>query len=246
LADILYLAVVEEIKKAIVSGHLSPRDMLKSESEMMKEYGVSRMTLRKSLSLLSNQGYIYSVPGKGNFVKKPDTDVYQFRFNRYDNLLSKVDRIKLLSVTVNTASDDVMDNLLLQENGRVVRVERLVYSDDQPVALEVVNTQYIPNTPVVEDRINFANYAYNLDKKLAFGEETFGLTKELVIKVVKAGEDICMRLSIAPGEDVFEISERIMKKDDHSPLTYSLFYIRKEYFMLTAKTPEEDASKKIF
>lgn len=242
----MYLAVVEEIKKTIVSGHLSPGDMLKSESEMMKEYGVSRMTLRKSLSLLSNQGYIYSVPGKGNFVKKPDTDIYQFRFNRYDNLLSKVDRIKLLAVTVNTASKDVTDNLLLQENGRVVRVERLVYSDEQAVALEIVNTQYIPNTPVVEDRINFANYANDLDKKLAFGKETFGLTKELTIKVVRADEDICTKLSIAPGEDVFEISEKIMKQDDYSPLTYSLFYIRKEYFMLTAKTPEEDASKKIF
>ncbi|AOT70990.1 GntR family transcriptional regulator [Geosporobacter ferrireducens] len=241
MANVLYLSVVEDIKKRIISGALGPGDMLKSESELMKEYDVSRMTLRKSLSLLSNQGYIYSVPGKGNFIRKPDVDTYEFRFNQYDSLLTEIDEIKLLSVIIDTAPGDIQSNLSLKSGEQVVRIERLIYSDHRPIALEIVYTSYIPNKPVVEDKLNFANYSKALETKLAFG-----IKKELAIRIVEADRDLCKKLNIVESEDVFLVSKKTLKKENNAPLTYSLFYIKKEFFILTAKTPEEDDSRKIF
>ena len=241
MTNVLYLAVVDDIRKKITSGVLAPGDMLKSERELMKEYDVSRMTIRKGLSLLSNQGYIYSVPGKGNFVRTPEIDTYEFQFNQYDSLLAKVDRIKLLSVTIDAAPDHVQSHLSLKEEMPVVCIHRLIYCDEMPVALEITYTPYIANKPVVEDELGFANYSKALETKFAFG-----IKKELVFKIVEAKEELCRRLDLKAEGDVIFIRKKTMKKEENVPLTFSEYYIRKEAFVLTARTPEEDDIKKIF
>lgn len=241
MANVLYLSVVENLKKKITSGILQPDDMLNSESELMKEYNVSRMTLRKSLSLLSNEGYIYSVPGKGYFIRKPDVDIYQFRFNEYDNLLTDIDKIKLLSVTIDEPTGDIINNLTIKKDQQVVRIERLVHCSEEPIAYEIGFTPYIPNKPVIEDKINFANYSKALEMKLAFS-----IKKEIEIKLIHADKNITNKLKLLENEKVFQVTKKTLKKDNNNSLNYSIFYIKTKYFILSAKTPEEDESKKIF
>lgn len=241
MANVLYLTVVEDIKKKIMDGLIKPDDMLKSESELMKEYLVSRMTLRKSLSLLSNEGYIYSVPGKGNFVRKPETDIFQFRFSDYDSLDCETDEIKLISVRVEEPDPETKFNLGMKPGDQVVVLERLSFCEHNPVAFEIVISPYIPNRPVVEDKLNFANYSKALESKMAFS-----IRKELEITLMATSENIEKRLKIPPGDMVFQINKKIIKKDTNQTLTISKFYIKKEFYSIKAGTPEEDDSKKIF
>jgi GntR family transcriptional regulator len=241
MANALYLTIVEDIKKRIISGELCPEDMLKSESELMKEYNVSRMTIRKSLSLLSNAGYIYSIPGKGNFIRKPDKDIYQFRFNEYDSLVAQVDEIKLLSVTIEQPDVHIIAQLQLHESNQVVRIERLIQSEHEPLALEIMYTPYISNKPVIEDQLSFANFERALEQK-----HSFSLKKEIEIKVVPVNQDIHKKLKLSENDFLFLITRRTLKVDTGTPLTYSRFFINKERFVLIAKTPEYDEAKKIF
>lgn len=214
--------------------------MLKSESELMKEYNVSRMTLRKSLSLLSNEGYIYSVPGKGNFVRQPDTDIYQFRFDDVSSIIPQVDDIKLLSVTIESPSHEGLDNIFLKSE-QLVRIDRLIYSNNEAIAVELVYTPYIPNRPVVEDKLNFANYSKVIEMKYAFA-----IKKEVQIRVSTAPQYITKKLILKKDDPIFCIEKRILNKENNNPLTLCILYIKKEHFHLTAKTPEDDQSKKIF
>lgn len=71
-----YLVIYNEIMSQIEQGKISPGSMLKSENEMMQEYGVSRDTIRKSLNLLERNGYIQKLKGKGSVV----LDVNRFDF----------------------------------------------------------------------------------------------------------------------------------------------------------------------
>ena len=68
MRKILYLDIVNDIKGKIEKGILKPGDLLPSENEMSEQFDVSRTTLRKSLALLVNEKYIYTIPGKGNYV----------------------------------------------------------------------------------------------------------------------------------------------------------------------------------
>ncbi len=62
-------AIVESIKGRLLSNEFGPGDRLPSEHEMLKEYSVSRLTLREALARLAALGIIEVQQGKGAFVK---------------------------------------------------------------------------------------------------------------------------------------------------------------------------------
>ena len=64
----LYEQVLERIKGMIAQGVYQKGDMLPSEKELMEMMGVSRITVREALRLLSEAGLIETRKGKGSFI----------------------------------------------------------------------------------------------------------------------------------------------------------------------------------
>ena len=64
----LYEQVLERIKGMIAQGTYQKGDMLPSEKELMEMMGVSRITVRQALRLLSEAGFIETRKGKGSFI----------------------------------------------------------------------------------------------------------------------------------------------------------------------------------
>ena len=64
----LYQQLAEEIKEQIVSGKLMPRERMLTESEFSKEYELSRITVRKAIEYLVDEGYVVRKQGIGTFV----------------------------------------------------------------------------------------------------------------------------------------------------------------------------------
>ncbi|MEL7566138.1 MAG: GntR family transcriptional regulator [Dehalobacterium sp.] len=240
--EVLYLSIVKKIKERILKGHYKPGDMLDSESSLMKEFQASRMTIRKSLSLLSNEGYVYSVPGKGNFVCTPETDLFQFRFSKYDDLLVPIDEVKLLSVKVKEVNTQMADRLSLTSSDKIIEVSRLLSSAGAPVALEFIFFKYIPNQPVVEDRLKFANHLERLERTLAFA-----IQKTMEVGALKADESVSRRLNCPEGDVVFCLEETVFNSESNSVISYTLFYVRPNNIVIKAATPKEEYNgKRIF
>jgi GntR family transcriptional regulator len=215
--------------------------MLNSEAALMQEYSASRMTIRKSLSLLSNEGYIYSVPGKGNFVCKPEVDIFQFKFNKYDGLNIQIDQVKLLSVKV-IFPDKQIDRILnLEQNQKVVEVKRLLFCDDKVIAMEIIYLPYVHHQPVIEDMLKFANYLKPLEEKLAFV-----LDKSLSITANTPSEEVGKMLDLSDCEPVFEIAELIRDEAADKIIQYAWFYVSTRYLTLKAETPKDSEDKRIF
>ncbi|MDR2019634.1 MAG: FadR family transcriptional regulator [Treponema sp.] len=64
----IYEEVVDMIVQRIRSGALSVGQRFPPERVLAEEMGVSRTSLREALRALESMGYIYSVPGGGNYV----------------------------------------------------------------------------------------------------------------------------------------------------------------------------------
>jgi GntR family transcriptional regulator len=68
----LYRQIFEDLRSQIESGELSPGDQLKSEAELMEEYGrdgkASRNTVRDAVRLLVGRGLVETRAGQGTFV----------------------------------------------------------------------------------------------------------------------------------------------------------------------------------
>jgi len=65
----LYAQLAEQIKGRIIAGEIRPGDKLKSEAEMVEEYGVGRLTVRSALAQLVREGYLEKAQGKGTFCR---------------------------------------------------------------------------------------------------------------------------------------------------------------------------------
>ncbi|WP_432587363.1 GntR family transcriptional regulator [Streptomyces sp. HD1123-B1] len=65
----VFRQIADSLREAIDKGRFREGDKLPSETELVDHFGVSRMTVRNSLSLLQQEGLVVSEHGKGVFVR---------------------------------------------------------------------------------------------------------------------------------------------------------------------------------
>ncbi|MBV1684103.1 GntR family transcriptional regulator [Eubacterium callanderi] len=104
MGEKLYDIIYEDIKEKIESGQLMYNDQLPTEAVMCSEYRVSKVTVRRALNILLNEGYIEAIPRVGYFVKKPEKNVLQLFYNEKAPILDKIDEIE-------TSPPQIMDDL---------------------------------------------------------------------------------------------------------------------------------------
>lgn len=66
-----YAAIKQSISDAIRDGHLKPGDRVPSESELVKQFDVSRMTANRALRELQAAGVLVRRAGSGSFIAEP-------------------------------------------------------------------------------------------------------------------------------------------------------------------------------
>lgn len=155
----VFYQLFQDIKEQIESGRLKPGDMIPSESQLGKMYGISRMTVRRGLALLIDAGLIETVHGKGNFVAKPRLDRATLFFNETgvaDEAGTSV--FKLLGVRRVEADVLIAKKLKLPEGTRVFMIKRLIIGEKFPVAVDVKYLPYIKGKPIVENEIEYADF----------------------------------------------------------------------------------------
>ena len=64
----IYEQIKEGMKRLIVSGAMKEGDKLPSVRTMATDLAINPNTIQKAYNELENEGYIYSVPGKGSFI----------------------------------------------------------------------------------------------------------------------------------------------------------------------------------
>lgn len=75
-----YAQVMTAIQQRIESGEYAPGDMLPSETQLVREFGVGRTTVVRALQTLAMMGWIEREHGRGSFVKgRPETAVERVR-----------------------------------------------------------------------------------------------------------------------------------------------------------------------
>lgn len=223
----VYLKIVEDIKKKINSNELKPGDIVSSETTLCKEYGASRMTVRRGLAVLANEGYIYSIPGKGNFVQKPEPNKYTIYYDEMNNAINSVDKAKLLEVNIIMPDEKLADDLQITRNKNVIMIRRLFYTDGAPVAYDIKYLLYQKGMPIVEKEIEHATFPEMLSKKVSH----FALKKELIIHAMIPGEDIKRYLNIY-DELALLVVEQKLYNGENKPVGLGITYFRGDYIKL--------------
>ncbi|MFE0186943.1 GntR family transcriptional regulator [Streptomyces sp. NPDC058989] len=64
-----YIQAAEVLRRQIKAGTLKPGDKLPSARELQDRYGIASSTVQNALRLLKSEGLVYSVQGRGSFVR---------------------------------------------------------------------------------------------------------------------------------------------------------------------------------
>lgn len=67
-----YRQVADRLREQIRAGELAPRTRLPSIERLVQEEGIARLTARKALQVLVDEGYARRVSGLGTFVVPAD------------------------------------------------------------------------------------------------------------------------------------------------------------------------------
>lgn len=73
-----YLEIYEHLKNRIIKGEFVSGEKISSENELKDFFGVSRNTIRRAIYILSSEGFLSSVQGKGVFVLEKTPLNFQF------------------------------------------------------------------------------------------------------------------------------------------------------------------------
>ena len=70
--QLTFEVIAETLREQIHSGRLKPGDALPTQTALMREFGASSLTVQKAMTLLKQDGWAVSRPGKGAFVAHHD------------------------------------------------------------------------------------------------------------------------------------------------------------------------------
>lgn len=73
----IYEQIYKKIIELIIKGTLKENDQIPSVRNFAKDVGVNPNTVAKAYQELERNGIIYSLPGRGSFIAKPDADLFR-------------------------------------------------------------------------------------------------------------------------------------------------------------------------
>jgi GntR family transcriptional regulator len=140
-----YHRVKEIILARLADGTWPPGSLLPAEPGLCREFGVSRITVRKAISDLVHEGKIQTVQGKGTFVAKPKVGerFVQRAFGIFDDMEQRGLRLttEVLRQEVIRAPDEIATALGLRLGERVHVIVRLRSVEGEKI---LISTTYIP------------------------------------------------------------------------------------------------------
>ena len=148
-----YYQLARILRGKIMAGELQPGDRIPSEEALATKYGLSRMTARKAISLLVDEGLLRGERGRGTFVIEPKVDGGVFLipdFHEEMRTQGVSTHVRLLAVKVVKAGKVPAQKLGIRRGKQVLYLERVLEGDGEPLVLDRKYMPYEKDQPLLE------------------------------------------------------------------------------------------------
>ena len=175
-----YVTIYKEWKEKIESGQIAEGERLPTESSLMESYQVSRDTVRKSLNLLEQNGYIQRGRGRASLVMPKQR--YTFPLSEIASF-QEVNKLSYAHVETEVVNLDILQDShkikkIFQQsvNGEVYELIRVRRMKDEAVILDkdYFVRDVVPRLPLNECKVSVYRYL----------EEELGLQISYAVKEI--------------------------------------------------------------
>ncbi|MDJ0573222.1 MAG: GntR family transcriptional regulator [Pleurocapsa sp. MO_192.B19] len=139
----LHIDISEQIYRRIIDGYYLPGDKLPSERELIEEWKVSRITIRRAIANLVQQGLVSTYQGKGAFVTQKRKVAYTLSNSLtflQNDLADKGIELSLQNITFELAiaPTEVQKILQLPSNNPTAYLQKkLLLTDKVPGGVDI-------------------------------------------------------------------------------------------------------------
>jgi GntR family transcriptional regulator len=140
----IYHQLADYLRNQIEDGTTAPGDPVPSENTLCAQYNISRVTVRKSLQLLTDEGLLVKRQGKGTFVAT--TNFIESSRASGSFTLSCIQSgvtpsTKVILCSTRYCNAELALDLGISQGDEIIIIKRVRYANDVPVIFE---TDYIP------------------------------------------------------------------------------------------------------
>jgi GntR family transcriptional regulator len=136
----VYFKLQSEIKENIEKGRWKPGMMIPPERVFVEKHGISIGTVKKAITNLVNEGFLYRIQGKGTFVT--DTELRRNRLRYYRLLVDFKDKgsdieFKVLETKKIPGQNAIKQLLKIRSDQKLIRIKRLMMIERQPLVYAI-------------------------------------------------------------------------------------------------------------
>lgn len=224
-----YAQLARILSMQIAEGIYRPGDQLPSEAQLVAQFGVSPMTVRRAINLLLSRGIVSTAQGKGTFVRGLAITEATFRLKEVGE--EDAERtVRLLQATILPADERVARKLDVQPGTRVVYLRRLVSRAEGPTMYHREYLIYDPHRPIVEAELQITSL-----EGLFKGNGGQGLRRgDLSIEAVTLTQEEADLLGVPVGSPAFCL-EHIFYDFSNRPIAWGWFICRADRFRLITR-----------
>lgn len=239
----LYYQLATLLRQKIVTGEYPQGERIHSELELVKEYGVSRMTVRQALASLEEEDLIRREVGRGTFVTEHDHAFSgDLELDRsIDDLISMglATSVTLLELKEVPASPEEAKNLEIEPGAQLIRCKRLRFFRGEPYC-------YIINHVPAEIGRRIGEHNWKQGSVLKFIERELKVPLRIAKQRIRAtltDAGLARWLKVPVGAPLLLVDYHI-RTDQDRPVEMAELYYRSDIYSftlhLTRSYTEED------
>jgi GntR family transcriptional regulator len=227
----LYHQLKEELLSILENGNFELGTPLPTEAELMEKYGISRITVRRAMYELEQEGHIYRMPGNGTFVSEPKISRGLTKLTSFAEDMQEKGRStssKLLIFRQEPASALVAEKLGVEPGTAVWFIERLRSDEQSPIAVNLSYLRLPPQITITAQELNNIGSLWAL-------LESKGITladADRTIEAIPANQTYAQQLHIAAGAPLLLI-DGVVYDNDHVPVEYHQVINRGDRYQYT-------------
>ena len=224
----LYLQLARNLEAAIHAGVWKAEQALPSERTLSEQLGLSRVTARKALEILLEQGLIRRNQGSGTFIT-PRLEQPLSRLSSFSEMLRLkgfVPGSQWLERGIAVPTYEEVIRLGLSPTDQVARLKRLRKADDTVMAIEMsaLPAALLPHPEAIGDSLY--QYLESIGRPVVRALQH--------IRAINASAEFAALVGIEPGTAML-LMTRIGYLDDNTAIELTDTYCRNDYYDFVAE-----------
>jgi GntR family transcriptional regulator, frlABCD operon transcriptional regulator len=218
----LYEEIMTGLKQYIDTHELKEGDRIPTEKELGDLFKASRISIRRAIKELVEEGVLKIVRGKGTFVSAPRKEIHLLDLQGFsEGLTTENDTITKDIVSIQKVkSNPHLDEIFNHKYNEYIELVRKVYRNDQALSLDYA---YLPTDlyPGIEEKITPESSTFKIIHE-EYGLEFKKVNKNL--EFVHPDEELQGHLKVS-SLNLLVLVDKVIFGENDQPVHYSKYYL---------------------